>query len=197
MHYQLSLKGVQYKPGELPRSAERFLNVFEPNSPADTAQVAKALHKPKAHVEDLLNYLTTQGFLVRVEAPPKPKATVKPKGLGPHFQSIEQLAEQEFKKQKTRQKWAHSPKGKLSHTKYEQSPNGKTSKHKYQQGPKGKAAYERWRCRIKLTPKGLAKLQDPRWTKLHHLLAFVADEKPSKAQLEEKDFDMLRTEGYI
>lgn len=196
MPYQLSPKGIHYVSGELPRSAERVLITFEPNKPADAAQVAEALHKPKTLIEDYLNYLTTQGFLVRVEAPPKTKATVKPKGLGLHFRPIEQLVEQELKERQAHERWAHSEKGKKSRAKYEKG-KGKLARRKYQQGPKYKAAYERWRCKLKLTPKGLAKLQEKKWSKEHDLLAFVYLERPAKEQLPETDFERLRTNRYI
>jgi hypothetical protein len=197
MYYQLSSKGTQYKPGELPRSAERVLVVFEPNSPADTAQVAKALHKPKADIENLLNYLTTQGFLTTVEVVPKPKAIVKPKGLGLHSRTIKQLVKQELKERKAQKKWGHSEKGKKSRSKYEHSEGGVNVRQKYQHGPKYKAAYERWRCKLRLSPKGLAMLQDKKWTPLHDLLAFVHLNRPAKEQLKDEDFNTLRSNGYI
>lgn len=196
MYYQLSPKGIQYKSGELPRWIERALIVFEPNTPAETSQVARAIRVPKVDTETYLTYLAEQGYLNVIEAPPKPKTVVKPKGLGLHMKTIKELAEQEERKGRSKQRWAHSKKGQKSRRKYELG-KGKLAKSNYQKSPKGKAAYERWRCKIKLTPKGLARLQETEWTPEHDLLAYIHLEKPTKQQLTEQDFELLRKNNYI
>lgn len=210
MYYQLSSKGLKYEETkeDSPKAATIVLDALATQTtPADISQIARALRKTEAETLTALDYLIRQDYVTQLsdnlakvlrkqETKKTVQAITKPTYIGLHNKSIEELVEQELKERQAHEKWARSEKGKKSRAKYENG-KGKLARRKYQQGPKYKAAYERCRSKLKLAPKGLAKLQEKKWSKEHDLLAFIQLERPTKEQLSESGFERLRKSQYI